>query len=165
MGVTDGSDMNWLKELTITLIFNSRFVNQIRRRLIINELTSYQTLIVVLDCKFIILIQSFEQNHLSHHSNESFVFVNSPKMIHQVPEQNLLYPNRKIKLAFWIEKIYRGIQMKDLRSLNQALLDQDQPDEKGYQQRKIRVHFKLHPFIWGIDHQFLKMKILLCPSI
>ena len=43
---------------------------------------------------------SFEQNHLSHHSNESFVFVDSPKMIHQVPEQNLLHLKRKIKLGY-----------------------------------------------------------------
>ena len=116
----------------------------------------------------IIWTDSIESSMMTHHSNESFVFVDSPKMIHQVPEQNLLHPNRKIKLAFRIEKIYSGIQMRDLRSLNQDLLDQDGPDEKGCPQRKIRFHFTLHAiylFIFKGSTSFKKWNVLLCPSI
>ena len=42
--------------------------------------------------------------HKVNSDDDSFAFVDSPKMIHQLPEQNLPHPNRKIKLVLCIEK-------------------------------------------------------------
>ena len=65
--------------------------------------------------------------------SHNFELIESPKMIHQLPEQNLPHPNRKIKLIF-VSRKKRKLLNLEKRKVKSASL-QGVPDYRTFEKR------------------------------